>query len=247
MFFVAFRLDDITPTMCWEKFEKLKTLFENYKIKPLLGIIPENEDPALRYDSARSDFWSIMRELKEKGWAIAQHGYKHLYLTQDSGMLGVNNRSEFSGLSFQQQFDTIKKGQELLHKQELQTDIWMAPAHSYDENTLKALAALKFRYVTDGYSFYPYKLNGLTFIPCQMSLPKRLPFGTLTICLHSNLMNDTDIAIIEEFIKKHRKYCINFSDTLEIKVKYSYVHRICERLILFLRYLRLKRGKNEHK
>lgn len=247
MFLVTFRLDDIAPTMCWEKFEKLKSLFENYNIKPLLGIIPDNEDPSLKHDTARPDFWSIMRALKEKGWSIAQHGYKHLYLTQNAGMLGVNNRSEFSGLSFQQQYDAIKKGQELLHQQALQTDIWMAPAHSYDENTLKALVALKFRYITDGYSLYPYNLEGLTFIPCQTSLPKRLPFGVLTICLHSNTMNDSAIVKIDEFIKTHRQYCINFNDVLAIKVRYSYAHRICEKLILFLRYLRLKREKNGHK
>jgi predicted deacetylase len=73
----------------------------------------------------------------------------------------------------------IARGKELLRKKELATDIFMAPAHSYDKNTIKALGQLGFRYVTDGYSLFPYIIGSLKFIPCQSSKPVGGLFGSI--------------------------------------------------------------------
>lgn len=42
------RLDDITPDMDWEKFERLAALFEQYQIHPIIGVVPDNQDKTLR-------------------------------------------------------------------------------------------------------------------------------------------------------------------------------------------------------
>ena len=41
------RLDDIAENMNWDMMEKVTNLFDKFKIKPVLGIIPNNKDPEL--------------------------------------------------------------------------------------------------------------------------------------------------------------------------------------------------------
>ena len=40
-------MDDILENMNWLLMDRCETLFDKYKIKPLLGIIPINKDPEL--------------------------------------------------------------------------------------------------------------------------------------------------------------------------------------------------------
>ena len=42
---------------------------------------------------------------------------------------------------------------------------FFAPAHSYDKNTVRALSANGFKYVSDGKSPMPYNWHGVTFFP----------------------------------------------------------------------------------
>ena len=44
---ILIRLDDIAENMNWDLMQKLELLFEKYKIKPVLGVIPENKDNEL--------------------------------------------------------------------------------------------------------------------------------------------------------------------------------------------------------
>ena len=42
------RFDDIAPNMNWRLFYKIKELLIKYKIKPILGVIPNNKDKELK-------------------------------------------------------------------------------------------------------------------------------------------------------------------------------------------------------
>ena len=44
----VFRLDDIAPNMNWKMMERVKKLFNTYKVKPIIGVIPKNEDQELK-------------------------------------------------------------------------------------------------------------------------------------------------------------------------------------------------------
>ena len=44
---ILIRLDDIAENMNWELMDKCEILFDKYNIKPLLGVIPNNQDPEL--------------------------------------------------------------------------------------------------------------------------------------------------------------------------------------------------------
>ena len=98
-----YRLDDITPGMDWDEFWKFIELFKRYQVRPLLGVVPNNCDPALTVRANHPAFWSILRQLvAEEVVEIAQHGYQHVYETQGIGMLGRTSgfkpQSEFVGL-----------------------------------------------------------------------------------------------------------------------------------------------------
>ena len=76
------RMDDITPDMDWNKFNRIRAVFERYQIRPLLGVVPDNQDKDLHFGNLKEDFWEVMRSLQKEGWVIAQHGTHHRYLTK---------------------------------------------------------------------------------------------------------------------------------------------------------------------
>lgn len=202
------RLDDITPDMDWEKFERLAALFEQYQIHPIIGVVPDNRDETLHIQEPRTDFWERMCSLQEQGWVIAQHGFTHVYVNKESGLLKVNPFSEFAGLPYQEQYEKLKEGQEILKKQGIHTTMFMAPGHSFDRQTLRALKTLGFTSVTDGYCSRPYCRGGLIFLPCTLSAP-RLPKRFDTLCLHSNSMGLAQFDALADFIGRHHKLIKN--------------------------------------
>ena len=72
------RMDDITTCMNWKLMDKCEELFDKYKIKPLLGVIPKNQDPSLLVFPKNENFWERVDIWKEKGWEITMHGCSHL-------------------------------------------------------------------------------------------------------------------------------------------------------------------------
>lgn len=208
------RLDDITPDMDQEKFERLAALFEQYQIHPIIGVVPDNQDKMLRVQEPEADFWERIRALKERGWVIAQHGFQHVYVTGKSGLLGVNAFSEFAGLPYQEQYEKLRKGRELLEKKGILASMFMAPGHTFDRKTLKALRKLGFTCVTDGYCSMPYRRTGLLFLPCTISEP-RVPKHFDTLCLHPNHMTEPQFDELAKFIGAHRNLIGNADEFLE--------------------------------
>lgn len=204
------RMDDICPGMDWDKFLKVKHLLDAHQIKPLIGVVPNNKDPKLMPFPKRVDFWDLVRTWQEKGWTVAQHGFEHIYHTKDSGIFKLTNQAEFAGLPFERQHAMLENGKQLLLAQGIETDIFMAPSHSLDLNTLRALRAAGFRYVTDGYGLFPYHYKGLVFVPQLFATPINFGFGIYTICLHTNDMTDKEIGALGDFISKKKARFITF-------------------------------------
>ena len=203
-----FRMDDITPTMDWERFWALLRLFQRYRVKPLLGIVPDNHDRSLDRQNPQPNFWEIMSLLVERNLVdIAQHGYQHI-LEQDSSESVSNTtnargsrRSEFAGYSFQEQLEKIQNGREILRSHGLLTDYFFAPNHSFDFTTLSALKFAGFTAISDGHALRPYRERGLIFIPQQLWHPIWMPTGLFTICLHSNEISPLEIRAIRQFLR----------------------------------------------
>ena len=243
-FYITFRLDDITATMDWNKFNLLCKLFDDYQLCPLLCVVPCNKDPHLNIGSHLASFWDSMRMLKEKGWAIGQHGYTHSLCTKNRGLLRAGNWSEFAGLSYEEQCEKIKKGKLLLKEEGLNADIWIAPAHTFDYVTLQALCDNGFRYVSDGLSLFPYEERGLKFIPCQRGAPKYIfKYGLWTICIHPNHITPDDILKLKRFIVRNRFFCINYLQAIEVKSVDNIINRLPK--LVFLTQLKLENFRNK--
>ena len=212
-----FRLDDICPTMHWENFLRLKEIFDRYNVKPLIAVIPQNQDPNLKWPNERivneQDFWKLIQKLQqEQGWEIGQHGFQHLYVTKQGGLLNINKQSEFAGLAEKEQEEKIRKGKEILKQNDISTDIFVAPSHSLDKNTCKALLNNNFYYISDGLSIYPYKTYGIVWLPQMLWRLWKLPIGIHTICLHPNTLTENDFSNIEKFIKKNVNLIATFQE-----------------------------------
>ena len=67
---ILIRLDDIAENMNWDLMEKSEILFDEYKIKPVLGVIPNNQDQNLLSYPKKNNFWDLVRNWKNKGWKI---------------------------------------------------------------------------------------------------------------------------------------------------------------------------------
>lgn len=195
-----FRLDDISPTMAWPPFLGLTKLLFTHGIRPLLGIIPNCCDERLRLERPRPEFWEIVRNLHAQGLVdIAQHGYRHVLVPTSPERF--SSLTEFAGKNYEKQRQMLVAGQAILREEGIFTDSFVPPQHSFDENTLKALAATGFRSVSEGTALFPFLRGGLTFVPQQFWRPRQMPFGVITILLHSNYITREEIRRVEEFVR----------------------------------------------
>ena len=228
---IAVRLDDITPDMDWEKFRRLEKLLDENKIAPLIGIVPDNQDPNLMKNPAVSDFYQQIKTWENKGWSLAMHGCNHIYTTNKGGLFPLNHLSEFAGVALKEQKRMITEGKQKLSEMGIKTNIFMAPAHSFDKNTLTVLKEEGFCYITDGFGDYPYQRSGLTFLPIAFRKEKDIEkdHGYTTIVFHTNTMDEGEFRAFEKMLKKHKQDFISYKEYLQVPVgKQSVVARMKE-------------------
>ena len=238
---IAVRMDDISPDMDWEKFYLFRDLFARTGIEPLLGIVPMNEDNNLHIEENKASFWDEMKQLQEQGYTLALHGYRHVYQTSKGGLFPLNNFSEFAGRTYEEQLADLKQARKILDTHGIQTDIFMAPAHSYDRNTLRALKATGFHKITDGFGKKPYLWNGITFYPISFLLSRSLKadVGYTTMVVHANTV--TDFQKYEEMFREHGKDMISYHEYMKVMpVKKGFSGRIGEFLLAKLKFTLVK-------
>ena len=207
------RLDDASDYMDIERWKKMEALLEKYDIKPLFGIIPNNNDPDIIAKYNRNpNFWGLVNEWINKGWVPAMHGYEHRYVTEEGGINPVNKRSEFAGLPYEVQAEKVKKGWEILKAHNVQTDYFFAPSHTFDDNTLKALEnETSIRIISDTIAWDIYKCGMFWFVPQQSGRVRKLPFKTVTFCYHPNTMQSADFAVLDASLAQNRSRFIDIS------------------------------------
>ena len=212
------RLDDASEYMNVEKWQRMENLLDKYGIKPIVGVIPNNQDPDMVGVYTKDErFWNKAQEWQEKGWSIALHGYTHVFETKEGGINPVNSRSEFAGVPLERQKEKIRLGVAKLKEHGLAPKIFFAPAHTFDCNTLIALKEeSNICTISDTVANDQYFLNGFYFIPQQSGQVRKLPFKLVTFCYHSNNMSDDDFCRLEHYLqKKSEKFidveCIKYS------------------------------------
>lgn len=232
-----FRLDDASDYMDVKKWNQIEEMLDKYSVKPLVGIIPHNEDKSLTDKWQQNElFWEKALEWKEKGWRIALHGYNHVYSTKSGGMNPVNKKSEFAGNAIEVQRQKIRDGFAVLCQKGLKPDVFFAPSHTFDENTLKALEIeTDIRIISDTVANDVYFSDGFFFIPQQTGTPRKLPMKLATICIHPNTMDERSIAGLERFIIKNRSRIINAYDVQMQKRRLGLLDRLSKKIYFLKR------------
>ena len=201
------RLDDASEKMNKDNWEKIEKILDEYNVKPIVGIIPLNEDPDFQKYSKIDGFYDMVKKWEKKDWHIAMHGYKHVFDSDDGGINPVNNKSEFAGLSLNIQCEKIKNGYEILTRNGIYPKIFFAPGHTFDENTIGALRQeTNIRIISDTIANDVYLKDGFYFIPQQSGKVRNLPFKVVTFCYHPNNMKEKDFNNLENFLKDNSKY-----------------------------------------
>lgn len=234
------RFDDICSTMDWVAWEKIEHALLKYKVRPILAVVPDNQDPKLVYSKDNKNFWKKIQSLQSLGFTIAIHGYQHKYETDDAGIVGLNNMSEFAGLSKEIQEEKIEKALNIFEDNGIKVRVWVAPSHSFDRNTIKILKKRDIELISDGYYLRPVKYLGATWIPQQIWKFRYFPFGIWTVCLHHNGMNDRDISALVRNIIAFNRHIINLDDIDCDKVSSkNFIDHVFSKV--WLKFIKLKR------
>lgn len=225
------RLDDASEYMDLNKWLQMERLLDEYSIKPIYGIIPHNEDPELIAYGHVDGFWSLMKSWQEKGWTPALHGYTHVFETDCGGVNPVNKRSEFAGVSIERQKQKIRDGVKILKDHGINPEIFFAPAHTFDVNTVEALKSeSEIRIISDTIADDVYYQDEIYYIPQQSGQVRELPFKTVTFCYHPNIMTEEDYRNLEIFLDKHKNDFSIISDNMMIKRKRNVKDRLLRTL-----------------
>ena len=205
------RLDDASEYRDFEKWRRMAELLRKHNIKPIFGVIPDCKDPELMKYPKDESFWDTAQQWICEGWTPAMHGYQHLFKTCEGGLNPVNKFSEFAGVPYEEQAEQITKGYAILKSHKIITEIFFAPAHTYDNNTLKALYEnTDIRIISDTVANDVYYKDGFYYIPQQSGCVRELPFKIATFCYHPNTMSGADFDQLEYFLVKHKSQFINF-------------------------------------
>tara|TARA_A100001015_G_C14963249_1_gene701828 strand:+ start:401 stop:1129 length:729 start_codon:yes stop_codon:yes gene_type:complete len=238
---ILIRFDDIAENMNWHLMEKCEKLFDKYKIKPILGVIPNNQDPELKRYPKNENFWHKIKIWQSKGWEISMHGYNHVYKTDTNkkDYFKYGGKSEFFGVPLENQIIKIQKGLDIFKNNGVDIRCFFAPNHTYDANTFEALKKLGVYQVIDGYGLKPYIEKGIKFIPQLFYKPILLPFGLQTTQLHLNYMDEKEFSKLQNLIEKNHKKIISYDEALDLLTD-NLFNKLINKLIYFFLILKRK-------
>ncbi len=190
-------------------------------------------------------FWDQMREMEAAGATIAVHGYQHRCVALAESLLGLDRRSEFAGVDPDTQRAWIRAGFAILRERGLDPQLWIAPRHGFDRNTLGALEAEGVEYISDGFARVPHRRHGVIWIPQQLWSPVAKSKGLWTICIHPHAAEDMDVERLRWFLKGHWPQFISFDRVVKEFEGQALgaSERIYERLALW----RVQRRRRQHR
>jgi predicted deacetylase len=199
------RFDDLCPTMDPARWQRFVPLIEEFALRPILAVIPDNHDPELEVAQPDPAFWSHLRALESAGATIALHGYRHLCHSKGRSLVSLHRVSEFAGVDASIQRQWIHAGIGTMMREGLDPIVWVAPRHGFDCNTLRALRKEGIQILCDGFARIPFRRDGMIWLPQQLWSAKEEPQGLWCICIHSNTATDSDVEDLRVFLRGHAK------------------------------------------
>ena len=209
------RMDDACHTMDRHKWQLIEQILDELGVKPIVAVVPNNHDNELMIDPPDVMFWDKVRDWKAKGWTIAMHGFTHLmHPTESELLLPYYKRSEFAGLTYEEQAVKIRKSWQLFQVQGVEPKVWIAPAHCFDALTLKAIRnETSIRAISDGIAWDVYYEHDFFWIPQQLWELTERQSGLWTVCLHPNMMTEESIIFLRQAIRgQFQDRIISFQD-----------------------------------
>jgi hypothetical protein len=110
----------------------------------------------------------------------------------------------------------LAKGYKIFGDQNIKVDIFVAPGHSFDKNTLRSITKVtKIRHISDGFYLNPIQKDGFKWIPQQLWQPQMKSKGVWTICYHPETSDSSSLTILEAFLISQAKniidpFCLDF-------------------------------------
>jgi predicted deacetylase len=214
--FYLVRFDDICPTMNWRVWDEIEGILVRNQVRPILAVVPDNRDSALMADAPRADFWDRVRQWQSWGWTIALHGYQHIYVNRNPGLVGIKANSEFAGLPRPEQERKLRAGMAIFQKEGIGTETWVAPSHSFDETTLDLLKLIGIRIISDGFTPVHFlDRRGMVWIPCQQwDRIRPVRAGVRTLCIHHNPWSGESVDWFSRSIQAHRPRIVGVDELL---------------------------------
>lgn len=226
------RFDDLCPTMSRQRFDAFMAVIERHRIRPILAVVPDNQDPELKIDNPDPVFWSRMRALEASGATIALHGYRHLCQSSGRSHLGMHKQTEFAGIPETIQREWIRAGLDILRANGLSPRLFVAPRHGFDSATLQALVEEGLPILSDGFASHPFTRGEVVWIPQQLWAPVRKPLGLWTICLHTNTAQPSILEKLDVFLREYADQFTSFDRVISAAppVQLRWTERIRETL-----------------
>jgi predicted deacetylase len=209
------RVDDLCPTVHERRWQRLAAIIEEFEIRPILAVVPDNQDAELRSSPPNPAFWAQMRAMQAAGAAIAIHGYRHQCVQRGKSILPFHRRTEFSGRPVEEQREMLHSGLEMLRVEGLNPRLWVAPRHGFDWNTLAVLREEGIVYLSDGIARRPFLRGGVVWIPQQIWAPVERKSGLWTICLHPATTTRSAAQELRAFLSRHVARFTSFDRVVE--------------------------------
>jgi len=223
------RFDDICPTMNWSMWSRIEEILLKFGISPILAVVPDNQDQKLMVAPSNPSFWERVRGWQARGWSIGLHGHQHLYLSRNRGLHGFAPKSEFAGLAPDLQENELRKAIEIFRREGVTPEIWIAPAHSFDDSTISALRRLGIRIISDGFALAPYiDPSSMLWIPQQLWRFRWRPQGVWTVCYHHNVWSERGFL---QFCRDVERYRATITSLIDVRNRYgARPHHFVDRL-----------------
>lgn len=209
--------------MNWGVWAQVEKALLEFQVNPILAVVPDNQDKVLNVCDANKNFWNEVRTWQQRGWTIGVHGYQHRFVTRDAGIVGINEFSEFSGLAYEEQSYNLRCALEIFEREGVKPEVWIAPGHSFDKTTVKALRFSGIKYISDGLYLFPWlDPLGVLWVPQQFWKFRWMPLGVWTVCQHFNSWTANDISKLRSDLKRFRPRIVDFRDVVNL---YAERHR----------------------
>ncbi|HOX57023.1 MAG TPA: DUF2334 domain-containing protein [Candidatus Paceibacterota bacterium] len=190
--------------MNWKVWSAIESALRERNLKPILAVVPDNQDPALRVEAPVEDFWERVRGWQARGWTIALHGYQHRYVTCHPGIVTPRKKSEFAGLPAAEQEEKLRRGMRIFKHHGLKPDLWIAPSNCFDATTVSLLHTVGISMICDGCFRFPFVCErNMFWIPQQLFGFRPAPAGVWTVCYHHNQWTAADLRQFREDLDQY--------------------------------------------